>query len=256
MNEKLNYFTAIKFLSKYIKKYKSNFILFYIGWFFETILSIVIPIIFGVMIDEIVYYQNLDTFIKISLIFLMILVFSCVLYFFIYAQHHYLMSMYTFDIKMDAFRRMQEATAEFMNNISTGDVMADLQDYSEECMHFVIRNVIHFVNGIISIIVISVYLFFLDWKIGASVLIMAPIAVLINIKFSGKIRNYSDKRREDYGNYVGWLFEILSSLRDIRLLNAQKKVDEKFTESHKKIFTSDIKSSISIMTAENIISFD
>ncbi len=255
MNEKLNYFTAIKFLSKYIKKYKSNFILFYIGWFFETILSIVIPIIFGVMIDEIVYYQNLDTFIKISLIFLMILVFSCVLYFFIYAQHHYLMSMYTFDIKMDAFRRMQEATAEFMNNISTGDVMADLQDYSEECMHFVIRNVIHFVNGIISIIVISVYLFFLDWKIGASVLIMAPIAVLINIKFSGKIRNYSDKRREDYGNYVGWLFEILSSLRDIRLLNAQKKVDEKFTESHKKIFTSDIKSSISIMTAENIISF-
>ena len=105
MNEKLNYFTAIKFLSKYIKKYKSNFILFYIGWFFETILSIVIPIIFGVMIDEIVYYQNLDTFIKISLIFLMILVFSCVLYFFIYAQHHYLMSMYTFDIKMDAFRR-------------------------------------------------------------------------------------------------------------------------------------------------------
>lgn len=255
MNEKLNYFTAVKFLSKYIKKYKSNFILFYIGWFFETVLSIVIPIIFGIMIDEIVYYQNLDTFIKISLIFLMILVFSCVLYFFIYAQHHYLMSMYTFDIKMDAFMRMQEATAEFMNNISTGDVVSDLQNYAHECMHFVIRNVIHFINGIISVIVISVYLFFLDWKIGASVLITAPVAVFINIKFSGKIRKYSDKRREDYGNYIGWIFEILSSLRDIRLLDAQKRVDIKFEESHKEIFRSDIKSNISVMTAENIISF-
>lgn len=98
-NKKLNFFTSIKFLSRYIVKHKKNFFMFYCGWFFDTILSIVMPILFGVMVDEIVYYQNLDTFLKIRLVFVIMSIFSCTLYFLIYAQHRYLMSMYTFGIE-------------------------------------------------------------------------------------------------------------------------------------------------------------
>lgn len=39
MKKKLNYFAALKFLSKY----KRNFIMFYCGWFFDIVLSIAMP---------------------------------------------------------------------------------------------------------------------------------------------------------------------------------------------------------------------
>ncbi len=253
--KKLNYFTAIQFLSKYIFKHKRNFIMFYFGWFFDMVLSIAMPIMFGIMIDEIVYYQNLDTFIKISLVFIVMTVFSCILYFFIYAQHHYLMSMYTFDIKKDIFDHLQKCDAEYLTDASSGDIVQTLQHYSGECMHFVIRNIIHFVNGIIAMIAASAYLFIISPIIGLFVIVAAPISVYISAKFGKQIRNYSDKQREYYGTYISWVFEMLSALRDIRMLGAVEKTNKAFVQNHKKMFDVNIKSGISSLTAGHKINF-
>ena len=254
-SEKLNYFTAIRFLSKYISKHKRNFIMFYFGWLLDTVLCIAMPILFGIMIDEIVYFQNVDSFVKIALFFVTLTVFSCVLYFLIYAQHHYLMSMYTFDIKKDVFDHLQKADAEYMSDASTGDIISTLQWYSTECMHFVIRNVIHLFNRSLSIIAIAAYLFVIDWRIGLVALIVTLISVLVNARFGKKIRGYGDKQREYYQGYVSWVFEVFTALRDIRMLGAQKKTDETFEGNHKKMFGVNIKSGIASITANNIISF-
>jgi len=255
MANKLNYFTAIRFLSKYIGKHKRNFIMFYLGWFFDMIITIAIPIMFGVMIDEIVYYQNLETFFEISLVFVVMSLFSCILYFFIYAQHHYLMSMYTFDIKRDIFEHMQKSNAEYMADLSTGDIIAVLQSYSGECMHFVIRNIIHHANNIIIIIAVAIYMFLISWQIGLFVLFAAPISVFINAKFGKKIRTYGDRQREYYGGYISWVFEVLSALRDIRMLGAQQKINKTFEENHRKMFSVNIKAGVSTITANSIIRF-
>ena len=87
MNKKLNYFSAIKFLSKYINKHKKNFILIYLGWFFNNILLIYVPITFAVMVDEIIYYQNIDIFLRVGLVFAVMLLFSCILHVFTETQH-------------------------------------------------------------------------------------------------------------------------------------------------------------------------
>lgn len=229
--------------------------MFYFGWLLDTILSVATPILFGIMIDEIVYYQNIDSFIKNSLFFVTLAVFSCILYFLIYAQHHYLSSMYTFDIKRDVFDHLQKTDAEYMSDVPTGDIISTLQRYSMECMHFVIRNIIHLFNRILNIIAIAAYLFVIDWKIGIVALLVAPVSVLVNSKFGKKIRGYGDKQREYYMGYVSWVFEIFTALRDIRMLGAQKKTDEIFKDNHKKMFGVNIKSSIDSMTANNIIAF-
>ena len=149
MDKKLNYFSAVKFLSKYIRRYRKNFVMFYLGWLFDTLLAFTMPVVLGTMIDEIVYYQNLAVFLRISLLFVIMCIFSCILYFVIYAQHHYLMNIYTYNIKMDIFDHLQKCDAEYMNNISTGDVISIIQRYAPECMHFVVRNMIHIFNNLL-----------------------------------------------------------------------------------------------------------
>lgn len=255
MDKKLNYLTVIIFLSKYTGKYKRNFIMFYFGWFFDMVLSVIMPILFGIMIDEIVYYQNLNTFIKISIIILIMSVFSCALYFLIYAQHHFLMSRYLFDIKKDIFQHLQKCDAQFMTDTSAGDIIATVQSYSSECMFFMIRSIIHFTNAILSIIAIVVYLFIISWQIGLFILLAAPISVVISAIFGKKIRTYGERQREYYSGYISWVFEILYSLRDIRMLGAQRKTNKKFKENHDKMFAVNIKSSVSSITANNIINF-
>ena len=255
MEKKLGYFSSIKFLSKYINKYKRNFFMFYFGWFFDMILAIAIPIIFGIMIDEIVYYQNIDVFLRISLVFVIMSTFSCLLYFLIYSQHGYLMSMYVFGIRKDVFRHLQKSDAQYMTDASTGDIISILQRDAEECMHFVIRNVIHMINNIIRVVVITVYLFLISWQIGLFILVAAPVSVMITAKFGKKIRHYGEEQRTQYGIYISWLYEVLTALRDIRMLGARKKADDAFEKNHKKMFAVDIRSGISSITAHNIMNF-
>jgi ABC-type bacteriocin/lantibiotic exporter with double-glycine peptidase domain len=253
--EKLGYFTAIRFLWPYIKKRRQNFIMFYLGWLFDTILCVAMPILFGVMVDEIVYYQNVDVFVEIALFFVTLSVFSCVLYFLIYAQHHYLTNMYTFDIKKDVFDHLQKADAESMSAASTGDMIAMLQRYSMESMHFVIRNIIHLFNRSLSMVAIAAYLFVINWKIGLIALMVTPLTVLINARFGKNIRGYADRQREYYNGYISWVYEMLTALRDLRMLGAQEKADGQFAENHKKMFSVSVRSGISSLTANNMISF-
>jgi ABC-type bacteriocin/lantibiotic exporter with double-glycine peptidase domain len=252
-DKKLGYFGAIKFLSKYISRHKRNFIMFYFGWFFDMLLSIVMPILFGVMIDEIVYHQNVDSFLRISLVFVIMSAFSCLLYFLIYAQHQYLMSMYCFDIQRDIFRHLQKCSPEHLSDAKSGDIVTLIQQYARECMHFVIRNIFHITNGIIEMILLTMYVFIISPLIGLLVLIAAPVSVFVGAKFGKKIRGYSNEQREIYGGYVSFIYEVFTAIRDIRLLGAKRKVNRKVVGLHREMYHVGIKSGVSSITAQNII---
>ncbi len=251
--KKLDYFSAIQFLSKYIKRYKKNFIMFYFGWFFDMLLGIVMPILSGLMIDEIVYHQNLNLFLRISVVFAIMSIFSCVLYFLIYAQHQYLMSMYVYDIQRDIFSHLQKTNAEFMSGAKTGDIISIIENYARECMHFIIRNVIHITNGCINLVLITVYIFRINPWIGLLMIMAVPLSVLINARFGKAIREYSDEQREYYGGYISYIYEVFAAILDIRLLGAAGKVNRDVTTRHRALFNVTIKAGVSTITAQNII---
>ncbi len=253
MNNKLNYFTSIKFLSKYIKKYKKNFILFYVGELFNALLKVYIPITFAIMIDEIVYYKNISVFLNVSLIFIVMLLFSCALYYFSENQHCYLSILYAFDIKKDVFDNLQMADAEYMSNANTGDIINTVQSYTKECMHFVIRNIFHMINNILILIFLVVYIFLLGWQIGLLMMIIVPLSVFVSVKFGKKTKKYANEQRQNYAEYSGWLYEMLSGLRDIRMLGAQDTAKNLFVNHQKKIIKVNVKTGLLSMTAQNII---
>ena len=251
--KKLSYFQAIKFLSGYIGRHKRNFIMFYLGWLFDMLLGIVMPVLFGIMIDAIVYQQHLDTFLHVSLVFVVMSVFSCILYFLIYAQHQYLMSMYVYDIQRDIFRHLQKCDARFLSDTKTGECITVVQNDARECMHFVIRNIIHAINGIINLVLTTVYIFLISPWIGLLMLAAVPVSVLVNARFGKKIRACSEAQRECCGNYASYVYEVLAAIRDIRLLGAFHKVTRTIRKWHRQMFNIAIKEGVSTLAAQGFI---
>jgi len=250
---RLNYFSAIKFLVKYIRPYRKHFIRFYIGWFFDTLLAILMPIMFGVLVDAIVHGQDMALFLRLSFIFVVMSVFSCVLYFLIYAQHQHLMSQYVFGIQKDVFRHIHKLKAAVLSDAKSGDMVTIVQQHTSECMHFVVRNVIHMTNGILLLILVTVYLFIINPWVGAFMLVAVPLSVFINTKYGNRIRAYSNAGQESYGLYAGFIFEVFTAVRDLRLLNSQGRVFDKFNVFHQNIFKVKEKSALSTVTATNIM---
>lgn len=255
MNKKLNYFSSIRFLSKYTKNYKKHFLMFYIGWLLDSILTLIMPILFGIMIDEIVYYQNVTLFLKIALVFSVCIIFSTGLYFLIYAQHGYLMNMFVFSIRKDIFVHLQKCDAQYLANMAIGEVVEVVQKYTGECMHFIIRNIIHTVNGLLMILMYSIYLVIIDWRIGAIAILTGGASVFTNTVFRGKIRKLGEKEREQYGKTISWIYEVLGALRDIRLLGAKEKVEELFEGNQKKLLNVGMSAELFSLTADRVLAF-
>lgn len=254
MKKKFGYFSAVSFLRRYIRKYRSNFVIFQVGWFIDTVINIILPILFGILIDEIVYYGNVDAFLRISSLIIMLTLFLCLIYFFVYAQHQYLMNMYTYEIKRDVFKHWLYGKADKLIESTSGKVVSLLQNYSTECFVFIIRNIIHFSNGILKLIILTVVLFAINWQIGAFVLIAAPLSVYISVLFGKRNKKVGEKYAQKYSSYTGWLYEIISSFGTIRILGAQEKVKNELVEHNKKLFSAQKESELTLVSSSNVIS--
>lgn len=253
MNKELNYFSTIKFLSKYILAYKKNYIMFAVGWLFDILLSIFTPIMFAVMIDEIVYYQNISVFLKISISLVIMILFACIVHFFTQQQYAYLQIMYAFEIKKDLFNAMQYAKAEALTDMQAGDTLNTIQSHAFECMVFVIRNIIHTINNFFALIFYIIYIFLIGWQFGLLMLVGIPLSAYATIKFGKVTRKCNDEYNTVYGKYSGWLMERLSALQDIRLLNAQEVEENNFTGFQKKLFRRGNQNSVIKLSSENVV---
>jgi ABC-type multidrug transport system fused ATPase/permease subunit len=253
VDERLTYWGGVKFLRKYFMKHKRNFLLFYVGWFVDSVLTVITPIIFAIMIDQIVYYNNLDVFLRVSLVFALMSLFSCIHYFLIYTFHHYLMSMYIFDIRMDLFNKIQSLNAVGMSQARTGDLISTILYDTEECMHFIIRNILHSFNAVLKGVFYIVYIFIISSIAGFAIALFLPLVAYMTFKFGNRIRSYSDNQREIYGGYASWLFEILRGLAEIRLLTAEKMVRRKFVGFQRDLFRLDIKTRFANLTSNQVI---
>lgn len=253
MSKKLNYFTTIKFLSKYIWAYKKNYIMFAIGWMFDIMLKLFTPIMFAVMIDEIVYYRNTSVYLQISIALVIMILFACIVHYFTQQQYAYLQIMYAYEIKKDLFDALQNAKAEALTDMESGETLNTLQYYTFECMSFVIRNIIHTVNNGISLIFYIIYIFVIGWQFGLIMLLGIPLSVYATTKFGKITKKCNDEYNSKYGKYNGWLMERLSAISDIRLLQAQKTEEKKFIHYHKGLFDKANQNSVITLSAQNVV---
>lgn len=253
--KKFGYFDAIRFLIPYIKPYIRHFIRYSVGWFIETILAITTPILFGIMINAIVYYGDTDTFFRVGIVFVGISIFSCILYFIIYAQHQYLMGRYMLDIRIRIMESMYGANAEYLSSLRSGDVVNLVLRYVEECVHFLTRNIVRVSNNVLMAILYIAYVFVLCPEMGLFILVAVPLSVFSSIHFGKKIRKYQDLRRIKNDNFTSWALEMFTGIRDLRMLGAQKKMNARFINENKTIIHTDIKSGVYILSSTKMNEF-
>lgn len=98
-----------------------------------------------------------------------------------------------------------------------------------------------------------IYILIISWKLGLIVMVIVPISVAISRYFGEKVRIYAAEKQQRYSKYTGKVFELLNSLRDIKLLSAQKKVFNDFTHENKTLIRLNIKSALTQMNGQNFL---
>lgn len=247
--DKLGFFTTVKFLNKFLDKLHLQLVLFYLGWLFDTLSETVAPILLGIMINQIVYYQNLSLFIKVALAFFGLSVFSCILYFLLYEMYGYFWNELIYRMRCKMFSVVQKMEAGAMVNGNYGDMAQLIQWQVMECVHFIVRNLVHNINNYIRIVICLAITFSINPRIALVLTVMTPVSVYISWKFGKKIREERGENQRAYGAYISWLYEVLNGLKDIRLLGAEKRVNHIFNKHQDTLIKTDVKAGIAALKA-------
>ena len=225
---KFNFYKTFRFLWKYTGGLRIQYILFYMGWLFQTVVEVITPIIFGIMINQIVYNNNLTAFVRIGMVFLGITVFGIILYYGIYEMYGSLWNGINRRFRMGMFEQLQKLSADEMTSLNHGDTVNMIQFWSTECVNFMVRNIVHNVNNIFRILLCIIVIFGVNPIFGSITVIMVPVSVFATFRTRDRIRKNSKKNRDNYSKYISWLFEVANSLSELRLWSVEKVILKKY----------------------------
>lgn len=176
---KLNFMGCARYLKRYLKGYGFQYAMFYAGWLFDTLAELISPILFGIMIDQIVYEKNITAFCEVGAVFFFVSLFSCISYYILYELYASVFSGVTNQIRLNVFDRLLCMRAQDMANVNYGDMTWQVHWGVTEAAHFLIRNVVHNINNFIRIGLGIFLLFRIHAWLGAIIIVMLPIVVWV-----------------------------------------------------------------------------
>lgn len=236
MKAQFRFVDAIVFLKPYIKKQWRSFLLFYLGWLLVTILGLVIPICFGRMIDAILYQKDMQIFLRTGAFTTGLYLFSWMGYMWIYRQHNQLITKYAGRIKEDIFRKYKSLPFQEFIQREHGELLCHMFWYPEECVHFIVRGIIHQINRVVRVLFIIIVVFQINLWFGIFFSSLLMVSTLLLEKSKGVTERTSREVQEANETFVNWLWGILRGIQDILLLHAVKFTEEKLEKHCQDLF--------------------
>lgn len=252
-SDTLNFFGALKFLNHFLDKLHLQLVLFYFGWLFDTIVGVLSPVLFGIMINQMVYYRNLSLFIHVGAALFGLSIYSSIQSFLLYELYGHFWNGLIYRVRCRLYSVVQKMEAKVMADANYGDMAQLIQWQVLECVSFIVRNVIHNINNYINILICLVISCLISPWIALVLTVMVPVSVYISYKYGKRIREEEGKNQEAYGKYISWLYEIFNALRDIRLLGAERRVNHLFHRHQKTLIDTHVKAGMATLKAEHII---
>ena len=224
----LTFFSTAKFLWSYMDGLKKQYLLFYLCWLFHTVTNVVSPLIFGEMIDCIIYENDLPGFLKIGMGFFGITVFGIALHYVTYELYSVVGHGIHRRLRVALFRKLQALTAEEMTAMQHGDTGNMILFWTSEGLHFMVRNVIHNANNALRILFCLTVMFMINPVFGLVSVVIVPLSVIATFSIGKRIRSNSGRGNEIYAKYINRLLEIARAFSEIKVWGAKDYVLKKY----------------------------
>ena len=126
-----------------------------------------------------------------------------------------------FDIRSHVYRSLQRLSLNYFENRSTGEIMSRVNDDVTYIERIFVDGVEQFVTAILTLIGITIILFFMHWKLALAALIPIPILIFGAWKFTSRAQNLYHIVRERAAKLNGILQDTVSGMRETMAFNQQ-----------------------------------
>jgi len=225
-------------LIKEIIKYKREFILAQIIAFLATLISIPIPMLMPLLIDEVLLHKkgiwieslseifgSCSAFCYVSVTLVVVLFLRGMFVFLNIIQSYFFEKItkdITYKIRLRVLAHLKHLSINEYENLKTGDIASRLISDVNTVEEFLIKSVSRFVISFFTLIGVAVVLLLINWKLGLFILILNPFVVVLSGKIARKVKEYKKAQNKSISVFQEALIETLELFEQIKAYNKEK----------------------------------
>lgn len=147
-----------------------------------------------------------------------------------------------YDIRRDIFNHIEELAIGQLNTIPVGKLVTRITNDTGTLMDFFTNILVNMLKNIITLVVIAIISFFVNWQLALILIAFLPIILAITIFFRSKSKKVYREIRKNVSSINGFLSENLSGMKTIQIFNQEERKAEEFTKLNKQLRDSNLKS--------------
>ena len=229
---------TFKKLFKEIKKYKKEFIAAQIIALCATLISIPIPMLMPLLIDEVLLHKpgywtgfingmlgDCTSFCYVIFTLFVVLLLRTLFVGLNIAQTFFFEKItkdITYKIRLQVLKHLKHLSVNEYENLKTGDIASRLISDVNTVEEFLIKSVSKFVISLLTLIGIAIVLLWINWKLGLFILLLNPFVVILSGKIARKVKKYKLEQNTAISLFQESLTETLELFEQIKAYNKEK----------------------------------
>ena len=228
---------SFKKLLNQIKGYKKEFILAQIIALFAIIVSIPIPLLMPLLIDEVllhksgfltntisIFFNHCTPFCYVTITLLIVLFLRSSFVILNILQTYFFEKItkdITYKMRIAILKHLKKLSINEYENLKTGDIASTLISDINTVEEFMIKSVSKFVISILSLIGVAIVLFMINYKLALFIIILNPFVVILSGKIARKVKKYKKAQNQTIGLFQESLIETLELFEQIKAYNKE-----------------------------------
>jgi len=228
-------------LIPYILRKRKYFAIAVASMFLSSLLSVLIPSFTRVIIDEGISAGNFQVIPYYSaLIIIVTALMSLLGYFERYASILFSQNV-VFDLRNDVFKAIQRQSYAFFDEVPTGQLIARVTNDTDAMSRFLSFQLRSFINAITLTILAYVYMFQMNFKLSLLTMLILPVMIIVNLKYSSMIRPLYSTIRYQIGVLTSIVNSNLSGIKTVKALAIEDFELERFSRENDRLFELNVK---------------
>ena len=126
------------------------------------------------------------------------------------------------------FSKIHKIKMNYVNRISAGDITYRLTEDADRVSEVIYKTVQDTLPCTLQLLAVIIYMFYLDWSLTLSTLLLAPIIVLSINNFGERVLTASEKSQESTSELAGLIGESINGMATIRAFAAENWIKKRF----------------------------
>ena len=225
----MSYKEFIKLLYKYISQHIGKLIFTSLLMILATALESSIPEITGQIVDKLFNAErSSSTTVLYSLIIFGVIGLSAIFSLLSTSTSSWVANKVVMDIRVDMFKKLLKLPKKFFDKTSSGKILSKLTFDVEQIAGAASTIWLDFIKASVTVLILVLYLFYKNWQLSLSLIVILPIVFIAVKKSSSRMRNSSSEVQKSIGDMTHLLEENISGNSVIKIFEAEKYEKNKF----------------------------